>query len=129
MLMAREDQGSTGLGGGIAIPHVRNPIVLQLEKPAVTLCYLEEPIDFGALDGEPVFALFVMVNPTIRIHLHLFSRLAFALRSSSFARKVKAKASEDEILAAASAIEANMPPAASPAPSSAPASSALEEGD
>ena len=126
MLMAREDQGSTGLGGGIAIPHVRNPIVLHLEKPAVTLCYLDEPIDFGALDGEPVFALFVMVNPTIRIHLHLFSRLAFALRSPPFVRKVKAKATEEEILAAASAIEATIPPAASPA--APPATSARGAG-
>jgi PTS system nitrogen regulatory IIA component len=126
MLMAREDQGSTGLGEGIAIPHVRNPIVLHLEKPAVTLCYLDQPIDFGALDGEPVSALFVMVNPTIRIHLHLFSRLAFALRSPSFVRKVKVQASEAEILAEARALEATMPPAASPEP--APASSARGEG-
>ncbi len=117
MLMAREDQGSTGLGDGIAIPHVRNPIVLALEKPAVTLCYLDEPIDFGAIDGKPVFALFTMVNPTIRIHLHLFSRLAFALRSPGFVQKVKERANEEQILAEARAVEASMaPPALNAAP-------------
>jgi len=109
MLMAREDQGSTGLGDGIAIPHVRNPIVMHLERPAVTLCYLQEPIEFGALDGKPVSALFTMVNPTIRIHLHLFSRLAFALKSASFLARVKAKAPEEQILAEARSVEAAMP--------------------
>lgn len=111
MLMAREDQGSTGFGEGIAIPHVRNPIVMHIEKPAVTLCYLEQPIEFGSLDGEPVFALFTMVNPTIRIHLHLFSRLAFALKSRGFLSQVKARATEQQILAEATALEAALPPA------------------
>lgn len=114
MLMAREDQGSTALGDGIAIPHVRNPIVMHLEKPAVTLCYLEQPIDFDALDGKPVFALFAMVNPTIRVHLHLFSRLAFALKSPGFVRKVTERASDEEILAEARAVEAAMTPPAGP---------------
>jgi PTS system nitrogen regulatory IIA component len=122
MLMAREDQGSTGLGDGIAIPHVRNPIVMHLEKPTVTLCYLDEPIDFGAIDGKPVFALFTMVNPTIRIHLHLFSRLAFALKSAGFLRRVKERASEEQVIAEARAIEAAMAPPASGAPPSRPGS-------
>ena len=105
MLMAREDQGSTAFGDGIAIPHVRNPIVMHLERPLVMLCYLERPVEFGALDGKPVTALFAMVNPTIRIHLHLFSRLAFALKSPRFLRKVESQAGEEEILSAARAVE------------------------
>ena len=54
VLLAREALGSTGIGDGIAIPHVRNPIVLHLSRPTVTLCFLERPVDFGALDGQPV---------------------------------------------------------------------------
>jgi PTS system nitrogen regulatory IIA component len=108
MLMAREDQGSTAFGEGIAVPHVRNPIVMHLERPLVALCYLEKPVEFGALDGKPVTALFAMVNPTIRVHLHLFSRLAFALKSPGFLRKVKAQASKEEVLAEARAVEAAM---------------------
>jgi PTS system nitrogen regulatory IIA component len=123
MLLAREDQGSTGFGEGIAVPHVRNPIVMHLDRPMVTLSYLEKPIEFGALDGKPVFALFTMVNPTIRIHLHLFSRLAFALKSPNFLRRVKERAGEEEILEEARAIEVAMAPtlSATPAPSAAPA--------
>jgi PTS system nitrogen regulatory IIA component len=116
MLMAREDQGSTAFGDGIAVPHVRNPVVMHLDKPAVSLCFLEQPIDFGALDGQPVSALFAMVNPTIRLHLHLFSRMAFALKSREFVEKVKARATDREILEAAAAVEGLMAPAASPPP-------------
>jgi PTS system nitrogen regulatory IIA component len=68
-------------------------------------------VEFGALDERPVDAIFAMVNPTIRIHLHLFSRLAFALKSPGFLRKVKSKASEAEIIAEAAAVEAAMSPA------------------
>jgi PTS system nitrogen regulatory IIA component len=111
MLMAREDQGSTAFGDGIAIPHVRNPIVLRIDRPAVTLCFLESPVDFGALDQKPVFALFTMVNPTIRVHLHLLSRLAFCLKSPGFVRRLKERAGEEEILAEARAVEARLEPA------------------
>ena len=71
VLLAREALGSTGMGDGIAIPHVRNPIVLHLSRPMVTLCFLETPIDFGSLDGKPVTTLFTLISPTVRAHLHL----------------------------------------------------------
>jgi PTS system nitrogen regulatory IIA component len=79
VLLARESLGSTGIGDGIAIPHARNPIVLNVERPTITLCFLENPVDFAALDGLPVTMLFTLVNPTVRAHLHLLSRLAFIL--------------------------------------------------
>ncbi len=108
ILLAREALGSTGVGDGIAIPHVRNPIVLHVSKPTVTLCFLKTPIDFGALDRRPVHALFSMVSPSIRIHLHLLSRLGFVLRDSDFKRRVEQKAGRDEILAAVRALELRM---------------------
>jgi PTS system nitrogen regulatory IIA component len=106
VLLAREALGSTGVGDGIAIPHVRNPIVLHLPRPTVTLCFLERPVDFGALDGQPVSALFTLVCPTVREHLHLLSRLAFALRDPRFATAVRTQAPGDEIYAALHAAEA-----------------------
>ena len=57
VLLAREALESTAIGDGIAIPHVRNPIVLHVPQPVVTLCFLEAPVDFGALDGQPVQTL------------------------------------------------------------------------
>ena len=84
VLLARESLGSTALGNGIAVPHVRNPIVMHIPRPMVTLCFLEQAIEFGALDGQPVHTLFTIVSPTIRAHLHLLARLGFALRQPAF---------------------------------------------
>jgi len=99
MLVARERLGSTGVGDGIAIPHVRNPVVLHVNA-SITLCFLEQPVDFGALDGMPVRALFLLVTPTIRTHLHLLSRLSAALHDPELNRLVREQGSRDEILAA-----------------------------
>jgi nitrogen PTS system EIIA component len=100
VLLAREALESTAIGDGIAIPHVRNPIVLHVPQPLVTLCFLESPVDFGALDGQPVQTLFTLISPTVKAHLHLLSRLAFALRDSDFKALIVRQASRDEILAA-----------------------------
>lgn len=82
VLLAREAMGTTAFGDGIAIPHVRNPILVQLPVPKIALCYLMNPVDFGALDGKPVKLLFTIITPTIRMHLHLLSKLAYCLRDS-----------------------------------------------
>jgi len=89
VLLAREQMASTGVGDGVAIPHARNPVVLHVDKPAISLCFLEKPIDFGALDGLPVQVLFTMVSPTARAHLHLLSRLSFALRDAEFRQQLR----------------------------------------
>ena len=65
MLISREQSGTTGIGNGIAIPHVRNPVVLHVSKPGMTLCFLDHPIDFGAIDGQPVSTLFTLISPTV----------------------------------------------------------------
>lgn len=104
VLLAREALESTGVGDGIAIPHVRNPIVLHVPAPLVTLCFLETPVDFGSLDGQPVVALFTLISPTVKAHLHLLSRLAFALRNPDFKALILHQASRDQIFAAAKRI-------------------------
>jgi PTS system nitrogen regulatory IIA component len=108
VLLAREALGSTAVGDGIAIPHVRNPIVLHVSKPTITLCFLKTPIDFGALDHKPVHALFSMVSPSIRIHLHLLARLGFVLKNTTFKKLIDRKAASDEILRAIRAMESGM---------------------
>jgi PTS system nitrogen regulatory IIA component len=87
MLLAREALGSTGVGGGIAIPHPRTPIVLRIEEPAIGLFFLDHPVDFGAIDGKPVDTLFTLICPTVKTHLHLLSRLAFLLHEPSLKRR------------------------------------------
>ena len=108
VLLAREALASTGIGEGIAIPHVRNPIVLHVPNPIITLCFLEKPVDFGSIDGQPVYCLFTIVSPTVRAHLHLLSRLGFALRDPAFKQAIKSQASREEILEHVSRIEADI---------------------
>jgi PTS system nitrogen regulatory IIA component len=111
ILLERESLGSTAIGEGIAIPHVRNPIVLHVARPAVTLCFLENPIDFGALDGQPVKILFALISPSIRSHLHILSRLTFALRDPVFKQGLLQQDSREVIFREAGRIEAMLSPA------------------
>jgi nitrogen PTS system EIIA component len=110
VLLAREALASTGIGDGIAIPHVRSPIVLHVPQPMVTLCFLAQPIEFGAMDGQPVHTLFSVITPTVRAHLHLLSRLAFALRDPGFKAALLARQSADTLLREARRVEASLPP-------------------
>lgn len=105
VFVAREVLSSTGIGEGIAVPHVRNPIVLHVPRPTITLCFLERGIDFGALDGQPVRIMFALISPTIRAHLGLMSRLSFALRDQAFKKCVLREASREVILGEARRVE------------------------
>jgi nitrogen PTS system EIIA component len=108
-LLAREQLQSTGVGDGIALPHVRNPAMLEIVTPTVCLCFLEAPVEFGALDGEPVRILFVPLSPNVRVHLHLLSRISFALRNPAFKALLANESRRDEILEAASALDPDNP--------------------
>jgi len=108
VLLARESLGSTGIGDGIAIPHVRNPVVLHVSQPTVTLCFLERPIEFGAMDAQPVHTLFTLISPTVRSHLRMLSLLTFALREASLKRILKEQGSRDAILAEVGRIEVGL---------------------
>jgi PTS system nitrogen regulatory IIA component len=108
-ILAREAIASTGIGDGIAIPHVRNPLVLNVDQPIATLCFLEKPIEFLSLDKQPVFCLFTIVAPTVRTHLYLLSRLAFALRTPAFKNAIKNQSSRDEIIELARQVESGFP--------------------
>lgn len=98
VLMAREKMGSTAVGEGIAIPHARMPLVLHVSKPSISLCFLEEPVEFGALDGKPVFALFTIISPTIRSHLYLLTRLSYLLRNDEFKQVLCKQGSHSAII-------------------------------
>ena len=104
-LLAREALGSTALGNGIAIPHVRNPIVGQAGESAISLCFLKNPIDFDAVDGQPVTILFTLVTPNVKAHLHLLAKLAFLLHDQPFQKLLHRPGSEAEIMAAIIALE------------------------
>ena len=106
VLEAREAMGSTGIGDGIAIPHVRNPIVLHVAEPFVTLCLLRHPVDFEAIDGKPVHALFMVVSPTVPVHLRILGQLGFLLRDETLRGMLRDRAPADRIIERVEMVEA-----------------------
>lgn len=98
MLTLREEMASTGVGDGIAIPHLRNPIILGVDNPQIALCFLEKAVDFSALDGKKVFCLFLLLSPNPRIHLNLISKLAFILKKEQVKKTLKDCGSREKIL-------------------------------
>lgn len=83
-LIERETLASTGIGKGIAIPHPRTPLSQPLEHSQITTCFLENSVEFNAVDDKPVFILFILLSQSVKHHLHLISRLSFCLRDSDF---------------------------------------------
>jgi nitrogen PTS system EIIA component len=59
-LLKREELGSTGMGRGVAIPHARLPMV---KKPYGIMARLKPPVDFDAIDGQPVDLVFLLLLP------------------------------------------------------------------
>jgi len=110
MLVAREKMMTTAIGNGIAIPHVRNPVVLSIERPCVTLCFLKNPVDFKALDRKPVFAVFTILSPSVKEHLAILSRLAFCLQKTRLQEYLHERASSEKILAEVMVMESTISP-------------------
>jgi PTS system nitrogen regulatory IIA component len=108
LYLAREASATTAIGDGIALPHVRHPIVLHVASPLLTLCFLERPVDFGALDGKPVQILFSLICPTTRSYLQMLSRLSFALHDRQFKDAILRNASRDDILREVRRVEAGI---------------------
>ncbi len=98
LFMAREASTSTAIGRGIALPHARNPVILHVDRPLVTLCFLEQPVEFGASDGKPVEVLFSLICPTMRSHLQVLSRISFALHDEQFKEAITRQAPREVIL-------------------------------
>jgi len=105
ILLARNALGVTPVGDGIAIPHVRTPIILDPASALLSLSFLTNPIDLHAPDGQAVDTLFLLVCPTIHVHLAMLAKLAYGLRDETFRAAVRGRASEDEILRSAAKLE------------------------
>ena len=108
-LMQREKLGSTGVGGGIAIPHGKLP---KLGRLFGLFARLERGIDFEALDGQPVDLIFLLLAPEAAgaDHLKALARVARLLRDPEIARKLRDSRDADALYAVLA-----MPPASSAA--------------
>ncbi len=106
MLLSREQMGTTGIGDGIAIPHVKHPVALAGVEPIVGLFFLETPVDFAALDGQKVHTLFLILSSSFKGHLSLLSKLAYCLQNEGVKSTLTHRTSREEILAAFQVAEA-----------------------
>jgi PTS system nitrogen regulatory IIA component len=97
-LQQRERLGSTGVGNGIAIPHGKLP---KLSKLFGLFVRLEQPIDFEALDGQPVDLIFLLLAPEAAgaDHLKALARVARLLRDGEVARKLRESRDADALYA------------------------------
>jgi nitrogen PTS system EIIA component len=87
-IMQREKLGSTGVGNGIAIPHGKLPAIKNITG---IFARLETPIDFEALDDEPVDLVFMLLAPETAgaDHLKALSRIARTLREPETVKKLR----------------------------------------
>ena len=105
VLLARENVCSTATGNGVAIPHPRSPIVLHVTQPSISLCFLEQPVEFGAMDGKPVRVLFTIITPTVHTHLQLLSRVGYALHDDAFKSVLAKPETRESILREAKRVD------------------------
>ena len=87
-VLGREALGSTGMGGGVAIPHAR---IAGLKKPFGILACARKPIAFDAIDGQPVDVFFVLLLPANPEpdHLHALASVARVLRDPTLVSKLR----------------------------------------
>jgi PTS system nitrogen regulatory IIA component len=98
ILLQREKLGSTGVGNGVAIPHGK---LQKLGNVFGLFARLERPIDFEALDGQPVDLIFLLLAPegAGADHLKALARVARLLRDSEVARKLRVSNGAEAIYA------------------------------
>lgn len=94
---AREEESTTGIGEGIAIPHGKCDAV---EKPGLAAMVIKEGVDFDSLDGEPVTLLFLIAAPNTEdnVHLDVLSKLSVLLMDEEFAKSLREASSVEEFL-------------------------------
>lgn len=92
---AREQEGSTGIGEGIAIPHCKSDAVI---KPGLAAMVVKDGVEFESLDGQPAHLFFLIAAPNTEdnVHLDVLSRLSVLLMDEDFTNKLRQATSVSE---------------------------------
>jgi len=96
-LMKREELGSTGIGKGVAVPHARHPAIKKLVG---VFGHSGKGVEFAALDGEPVHAIFLLVSPVSSSgqHLEALALISRMLRNDLFCRLLRETTGRDKLI-------------------------------
>jgi PTS system nitrogen regulatory IIA component len=97
-VLERERMASTALGGGIAVPHPREPLGDALEHPLISLVLLAIPLDWAAVDGELVHTVALLASPTAGAHLEILSQIGRAVRSAAVMRLLRSRPAEPALI-------------------------------
>jgi PTS system nitrogen regulatory IIA component len=97
VLLERERLGSTGIGGGIGIPHGK---MKDLESLVLGFGLSRKGVDFESLDGKPAHIFFLLITPenSTGLHLKLLARISRILKNEPFKDRLLGAADRDEIL-------------------------------
>lgn len=96
--IARENVLSTGIGGGFAIPHPRDPIPTLRAPVTVIYGYSEKGVAYNAPDGEPIHHFFLICSQNIELHLHLMGCMARLLKDENFTKALPGCKKPEEVL-------------------------------
>ncbi|MDD2703302.1 MAG: PTS sugar transporter subunit IIA [Candidatus Omnitrophica bacterium] len=104
VLLKREKLGSTGIGGGVAIPHAKSP---KVKNFLLVLARHTSGVDFGALDGEKTYLFFVLISPENNVggHLKILAEISRLVKDKFIVDLLKKAEDKKEILRVISAYE------------------------
>ena len=96
-VFAREEESTTGVGEGIAIPHGKCAAV---NRPGLAAMVIKDGVDFESLDGEPVTLLFLIAAPDTKdnVHLDVLSKLSMMLMDEEFTKSLRNASTAEEFL-------------------------------
>jgi len=96
VLLERERLGSTGIGGGIGIPHGK---LANLESLIMGFGLSPQGVDFESMDGRPTHLFFLLITPenSTGLHLKFLARISRILKNDSFKKKLMKAASSNEV--------------------------------
>ncbi|MFN8608764.1 MAG: PTS sugar transporter subunit IIA [Vulcanimicrobiota bacterium] len=108
LLVAREALAPTGVGEGLAIPQLVYPNALELNRPRISLIFLEEPVDYDSLDGQSVSVLLGLLCSGSRAYHILLNRLYYALRDRQFVDCLREQGGRSQLMAQLIRIESGL---------------------
>lgn len=96
-VLAREEESTTGIGEGIAIPHAKSDAV---ERAGLAAMVIKDGVDYDSLDGQPVHLIFLIAAPNTKdnVHLEVLSKLSMLLMDETFVEHLRSAKSKKEFL-------------------------------
>lgn len=96
-VLARESKESTGLEGGVAVPHAKSAAVKSL---VIAIAISREGKDFDSLDGKPVHIFFIFISPphATKLHLQVLAEIARITKNGELCEKLRKTSSAREVL-------------------------------